>query len=194
MFNLVISCMTTSNLPWFIDLIFQVPLEFFIASNFTFTTRHIHKWVTFSLWLSLFVLSEGISPLFPSSILDTYIPGSLIFQCHIFLPFHTVHVVIKGRILEWFAIPFSSGPGFVKGSILNSDWLHSLQPKMEKLYTVSKNKIWSWLWLRHELLIAKFRLKLKKVGKTIRQFMYDLNQSLIIMQWRRQTDWRDKIW
>ena len=29
-----------------------------------------------------------------------------------------------------------------------SDWLYSLQPKMEKLYTVSKNKIGSWLWLR----------------------------------------------
>ena len=28
----------------------------------------------------------------------------------------------------------------------------------------------------HELLIAKFRLKLKKVGKTTRQFKYDLNQ------------------
>ena len=30
----------------------------------------------------------------------------------------------------------------------NSDWLYSLQPKMEKLYTVSKNKTRSWLWLR----------------------------------------------
>ena len=28
----------------------------------------------------------------------------------------------------------------------------------------------------HELLIAKFRLKLKTVGKTIRPFRYDLNQ------------------
>ena len=28
----------------------------------------------------------------------------------------------------------------------------------------------------HELLIAKFRLKLKKVGKTARPFMYNLNQ------------------
>ena len=28
----------------------------------------------------------------------------------------------------------------------------------------------------HKLLIAKFRLKLKKVGKTIRPFRYDLNQ------------------
>ena len=29
----------------------------------------------------------------------------------------------------------------------------------------------------HELLIAKFRLKLKKVGKTTRPFRYDLNQT-----------------
>ena len=36
----------------------------------------------------------------------------------------------------------------------------------------------------HELLIAKFRLKLKKEGKTIRPFRYDLNQSLMIIQWK----------
>ena len=29
----------------------------------------------------------------------------------------------------------------------------------------------------HEFLIAKFRLKLKKVGKTTRPFRYDLNQN-----------------
>ena len=29
----------------------------------------------------------------------------------------------------------------------------------------------------HELLMAKFRLKLKKVGKTTRPFRYDLNQT-----------------
>ena len=28
-----------------------------------------------------------------------------------------------------------------------SDWLYSLQPKVDKLYTVSKNKTGSWLWL-----------------------------------------------
>ena len=33
-------------------------------------------------------------------------------------------------------------------STLKSDWLYSLQPKMEKFYTVSKNKTRSWLWLR----------------------------------------------
>ena len=48
---------------------------------------------------------------------------------------------------------------------------------MEKLYTVSKNKIRSSdCGSDHELLIAKLRLKLKKVGKTIRPFRYNLNQ------------------
>ena len=39
------------------------------------------------------------------------------------------------------------------------DWLYSLQPKMEKLYTVSKNKTRIWLWLRSWTPIAKFRLR-----------------------------------
>ena len=40
--------------------------------------------------------------------------GGLIFWCHIFLPFHTVHGILKARILGWFTIPFSSGPHFVR--------------------------------------------------------------------------------
>ena len=47
---------------------------------------------------------------------------------------------------------------------------------MEKLYTISKNKTGADCGLDHELLIAKFRLKLKKAGKTTRRFRYYLNQ------------------
>ena len=48
---------------------------------------------------------------------------------------------------------------------------------MEKLYTVSKKKRpGADYGSDHELLIAKCRLKLKKVGKNIRPFKYDLNQ------------------
>ena len=61
-------------------------------------------------------------------------------------------------------------------STLKSDWLYSLQLKMEKLDTVSKNKTGSWLWLRSWTPFVKFRLKLKKAGKTTRPFRYDLNQ------------------
>ena len=66
------------------------------------------------LWLSLFILSRAISLLFPSSILDTYQPGRLIFQCHTCLPFHTVHEVLQPGTLIWFAILFSSRPHFVR--------------------------------------------------------------------------------
>ena len=47
---------------------------------------------------------------------------------------------------------------------------------MEKLCTVNKARPEADCGSDHELLIAKFRLKLKKVGKTTRPFRYDLNQ------------------
>ena len=47
---------------------------------------------------------------------------------------------------------------------------------MEKLYTVSKTRLRADCGSDHEILIVKFRLKLKKVGKTTRPFRYDLNQ------------------
>ena len=43
----------------------------------------------------------------------------------------------------------------------------------------------------HELLMAKFRLKLKKVGKTTRPFRYDLKQTLMTIQYKQQIDSRD---
>ena len=64
-------------------------------------------------------------------------------------------------------------------SIQKSDGLYSLQPKMEKAYTQSaKIRLGADCGSDHELLITKFRLKLKKVGKTTRPFRYDLNQIL----------------
>ena len=47
---------------------------------------------------------------------------------------------------------------------------------METLHTVSKTRPGADRGLHHELFIAKFRLKLKKVGKTPRPFRYDLDQ------------------
>ena len=50
---------------------------------------------------------------------------------------------------------------------------------MEKLYRQSaKTRLGDDCASDHELLTAKFRLKLKKVGKTTRPFRYDLNQIL----------------
>ena len=67
----------------------------------------------------------------------------------------------------------------------------------------NNNKTRSWLWLRSWILIAKFILKLKQVGKTTRPFRYDLNQipydytvevtdrfkGLDLIECRRTMDW-----
>ena len=86
----------------------------FTALDLASITSHIHNWVLFLLWLHPFILSGVISPLISSSILGTYQPREFIFQCPTFLPFHTVHGVLKARILKSFAILFSSGPHSVR--------------------------------------------------------------------------------
>ena len=47
---------------------------------------------------------------------------------------------------------------------------------MEKLYTVSKNKTGSSLWLTPSASQSKFRLNLEKPGKTTQPVRYNLNQ------------------
>ena len=88
-------------------------------------------------------------------------------------------------------------------SILKSDWLYSLQPRKEKFYTVSKNKTWSWLWLRSWASHCKSGLNLK-VEKMTRTFRYDLNQihydytvemtnrfkALYLIEYQKNYGWR----
>ena len=111
MFTFAISCSTPSNLPWFTDLTFQVPVQYcslqhqtLLSLPYTVTTEH---WFHFDPAFSFFL--ENCPLLFSSNILDTFQPGS-----HNFLPFHTICRVLEARILEWFAISFSSGPSFVR--------------------------------------------------------------------------------
>ena len=99
----------------------------FTASDFTSITSHIHSWVLFLLWLHPVILSGVISPLISSSLLDTYRPGEFLIQYPIILPFHTVHGVLKARILKW----FGSGPHSVRPlhhdlSVLGGSTQHGL--------------------------------------------------------------------
>ena len=120
--------------------------------DLTSITSHIHNWVLFLLWLHLFILSEVISPLISSSILGIYWPREFIFQSPVFLPFHTVHGVVKARILKWFAIPFSSGPCLSELSTMTCpSWvpLHGMAHSFIELDTavVPVTRLVSFLWL-----------------------------------------------
>ena len=127
MFTLAISCLTTSNLPWFVGLTFQVPMQYCSLQHQTLlspsdisTTGCCFCFdLASSLFLELLVIALCSSPVAywtPSDL------GGLIFWSHIFLPFYTVHGVFTPRILEWFAISSSSGP-FCQNSPLWPDHL-----------------------------------------------------------------------
>ena len=54
--------------------------------------------------------------------------------------------------------------------------LYSLNQRWRSSIQSAKTRLGADCASDHELLIAKFRLKLKKVGKTTRPFWYDVNQ------------------
>ena len=152
-------------------------------------------------WLCLqpFILSGVISLLISSSISGTHWPGEFSFQCPIFLPFYTVHGFSRQEY--WSGLPFPSPVDHV----LSENTLviaNTLFQKHKRFYTwtspdgqhwnqtdyilcsqrwrssiqSAKTRLGADCGSDHELLIVKFRLKLKKVGKTTRPFRYDLNQ------------------
>ena len=67
--------------------------------------------------------------------------------------------------------------GITRWSTPKSDGLYSLQPKMRSSIQSAKTRLGTDCGSDHDLLIAKFRLKSKKVGKTTRPFRYDLNKT-----------------
>ena len=88
-------------------LTFQVPMQYCSLQHQTLLPSLVTSTAgcCFLLWLCLSIVPGIIFPLFSHSIMGTYQPGDFIFQCHIFLTFHTVHGVFKTRILKWFAFP-----------------------------------------------------------------------------------------
>ena len=88
----------------------------------------------------------------------------------------------KRRLYTWIS-PDGQHRNQIDYILCSPRWRSSIQS--------AKTSPWPDCGSDHELLIAKFRLKLKKVGKTTRPFRYDLNQSLKIIQWKWEIDLRD---
>ena len=130
--TLAISCLITSNLPWFVDLTFQVPMQYCSLQQQTLLLSPVTSTTGCCFCFGSIPSFFGVtSLLISSSVLGTYQPGEFVFQCPIFWSFHTVHGVLKARILNWFAIPFSSSPHFVRTlqhdpSILGCPTCHGL--------------------------------------------------------------------
>ena len=105
-FTLAISCLTTSNLPRFMDLTFQVlcNIALYSIGPCFHHQSHPQLGVVFTLAPFLHSFWSYFSKI-SSNILGTYSPGEFVFQCPIFLPFHTVHQVLKAGILNGCPFP-----------------------------------------------------------------------------------------
>ena len=101
MFTLAI--LTTSNLPWFMELTFQVPMQYCPLQH---RTLSVACTTGVLLWFHLFLLSGVISPLISSSILGTYQPRESSFSVLSFCLF----ILFMGFSRQecWSGFPFPS--------------------------------------------------------------------------------------
>ena len=81
----------------------------------------------------------------------------------------------KRRLYTWTS-PDGQHRNQINYILFSQRWIHSIQS--------TKTRCGADCGLDHELLITKFRLKLKKVGKTTKPLRYDLIKSFTIIQWK----------
>ena len=113
-FTLAISCLTTSNLLWFMGVNFRFLCNIALySSDLASITSHIHSRILFLLWLHPFIFSGVISSLISSSILGTYRPGEFLSLSYHFA-FSYCSWGSEGKNTEVACPPFSSGPHFVR--------------------------------------------------------------------------------
>ena len=146
MFTLAISCLTTSNLPWSMDLTFQVPMQYYslqhwtlLPSPLTSTTEHCFCFSsTSSFFLELFLHSSPVAYWAP-----TYL-GSSSFSVLSFCLF----ILFMGfsRQEYWNGLPFPSPVDHIFFTMTHLSWVvlqgmaHSFT-ELDKLWTM-----WS-VWL-----------------------------------------------
>ena len=87
---------------------------------------------------------------------------------------NTLFQQYKRRFYTWLS-PDSQHQNQIDYILCSQRWRSSIQSAKARLGVDCGSD--------HELFIAKFRLKLKKVGKTTRPFRYDLIKSLTIIEW-----------
>ena len=133
MFTLVISCLTDSNLPWFMDLTIQVPMQYCSLQHQILLASPLHSTTECCLCF-------GFIPSFFLELCLHWSPGaywaptnleSSSFTVLSFSPYHIIHGVLKARILKKFAIRFFSGPYSVRSlhhdpSVLGGPTWHAI--------------------------------------------------------------------
>ena len=161
-FTHAISCFTASNLPWLMELTFQVSMQYCSLQHWTLLLSPVTSATGYCFCFGFF----------PSFFLKLFLhwspvaywehwPGEFLFHYPIILHFNTVHVVLKAGILKWFAIPFSSGPHSVRPlhrdlSVWCGSTLHGLSVCADRLPKDECDMSKKWKILYSQQVIAIF--------------------------------------
>ena len=106
----------TTNLPWFMDLTFQVPMQYCSLQHWTLLPSPVRSTAgccfcfgsISSFFLELFLQWSPVAYWAPTN------QGSSSFSVLSFCPFILFHGILKARMVTWFGILSSSGPLFVR--------------------------------------------------------------------------------
>ena len=117
----------------------------------------------------------------------------------IFLPFHTVHGVLKARILKWFAIPFFSGPCFVRTlhhelSVLGGPTLMAHGWVRKAVVHVISLISFLWLWISFCLpsdgITDSLDVNLSKLKIVKDRGAWRATVHVVAKSWTRLSHWR----
>ena len=171
MFTLAISCLTTSNLPWFMDLTLQVPVQYCLYSIRLYFHQQSHPQLgIFSLWLCLFIVSGVISPLFSSNISA---PTELQSSYITIIPF-CIFILFMGfsRQEYWSGLPFPSPWDHVlseQSAINHPSWVavHGMSHSFTELdkAVVHVISLVSFLWYVVFILSALWWIRIRGLWK-----------------------------
>ena len=163
MLILAISCLTTSNLPWFMGLTFQVPMQYcslwhwtLLASPVTFTTGHCFHFCSISsFFLDLFLHSCPVAYWTPTNLGSSFL--SVISFC--------LFILFMGfsRQEYWSGLPFPSPVDHVFSELsamtcLSWVALHSMAHSFFELdkAVVHVISLFSFLWLWFSLCLPSY--------------------------------------
>ena len=149
MFTLAISCLTTSNLPWFMDLTFQVPMQYcslqhqtLLPSPVTSTAGHYFCFGSIpSFFLELFLYSFQVAHWAPTDL------GNSSFSVISFCLF--ILFMKFSRQENWSGLPFPSPVDHVLSELspmsIHLGWLYTAWPIVSLNWT-RLCSMWS-VWL-----------------------------------------------
>ena len=140
-FTLAISCLTTSILPWFMDLTLQVPMQYCSLSPVTSTTGHcLHFGSVSSFFLELFLHWSSVAYWAPTDLGSSSFSVLSFCLFILFMGFsRQEYWVVCHSLLQWTTLCQTSPPWPMCLGWLHTAWLSFTE--LDKLWSV-----WSdWL-------------------------------------------------